>query len=58
LTITQQFVTDRYVLKKPTPVAVEIAKKEPPSSEPEKPGKKKSSSPKSGEKPTGKSKKS
>jgi len=58
LTITQQFVTDRYVLKKPTPVAVEIAKKEPPSSEPEKPGKKKSSSPKSGGKPTGKSKKS
>jgi YidC/Oxa1 family membrane protein insertase len=57
LTITQQFVTDRYVLPPPKTGTTEIAKTDPPSSGPNKPGKKKSSSPQAG-KSTGKSKKS
>ena len=60
LTITQQFVTDRYVLPPKKPGTTEIAKTDPSSSgteKPDKPGKKKSSSQQAG-KPTGKSKKS
>ena len=57
LTITQQFVTDRYVLPPKKPGTTEIAKTDPASSGPEKPGKKKSSSPQAG-KSAGKSKKS
>ncbi len=51
LTITQQFVTDRYVLPPKKPGTTEIAKADPASSGPEKPdksGKKKPSSPQSG----------
>ena len=59
LTITQQFVTDRYVLPLPKPGTMEVAKTDTSSGpdKPDKPGKKKPSSPQSG-KPTGKSKKS
>jgi YidC/Oxa1 family membrane protein insertase len=60
LTITQQFVTDRYVLPPKKPGTTEIAKTDHLSSgneKPEKPGKKKPSSQQAG-KPTGKSKKS
>ena len=60
LTITQQFVTDRYVLPPKKPGTTEIVKADPASSGPEKPdksGKKKPSSQQAG-KPTGKSKKS
>jgi len=60
LTITQQFVTDRYVLPPKKPGTTEIAKADPSSSgneKPDKPGKKKLSSQQAG-KPTGKSKKS
>ena len=60
LTITQQFVTDRYVLPPKKPGTTEIAKTDPPTSgneKPDKPGKKKPSSQQAG-KPTGKSKKS
>jgi hypothetical protein len=60
LTITQQFVTDRYVLPPKKPGTTEIAKTDPSSSgneKPDKPGKKKFSSQQAG-KPTGKSKKS
>lgn len=56
LTITQQFVTDRYVLPPPKTGTTEVAKTDT-SSGPDKPGKKKPSSPQSS-KPTGKSKKS
>jgi YidC/Oxa1 family membrane protein insertase len=48
LTITQQFVTDRYVLPPPKPGTTEIAKTDQSSSGPDKPGKKKPSSPQSG----------
>jgi YidC/Oxa1 family membrane protein insertase len=51
LTIAQQFVTDRYVLPPKKPGTTEVAKTDPvlPSPEkPDKPGKKKSSSPQSG----------
>jgi len=48
LTITQQFVTDRYVLPAPKPGTTEIAKTDPESSGPDKSGKKKPSSPSSG----------
>ncbi|MDH5563798.1 MAG: membrane protein insertase YidC [Nitrospirota bacterium] len=48
LTITQQFVTDRYVLPPPKPGTTEIAKTDQSSSSPDKPGKKKPSSPQSG----------
>ena len=60
LTITQQFVTDRYVLPPPKPGTTEIAKTDESSSgneKPDKPGKKKSSPQQAG-KPSGKSKKS
>ena len=60
LTITQQFVTDRYVLPPKKPGTTEIAKTDSPTSgneKPDKPGKKKPSSQQAG-KPTGKSKKS
>jgi YidC/Oxa1 family membrane protein insertase len=60
LTITQQFVTDRYVLPPPKPGTTDIAKTKSPSSGSEnadKPGKKKSSSQQGG-KSSGKSKKS
>ena len=59
LTITQQFVTDRYVLPPVKPGTTEVAKTNSSSSGPQsdKPGKKKSSSPQAG-KPSGKSKKS
>lgn len=60
LTITQQFITDRYVLPPPKPGTTDVAKTQSPSSEsdkPDKPGKKKSSSQQSG-KTSGKSKKS
>jgi YidC/Oxa1 family membrane protein insertase len=60
LTITQQFVTDRYVLPPKKPGTTEIAKTDPPTSgneKPDKPGKKKPSSQQAG-KSTGKSKKS
>ena len=60
LTITQQFVTDRYVLPPKKPGTTEIVKADPASSGPEKPeksGKKKPSSQQAG-KSTGKSKKS
>ena len=50
LTITQQFVTDRYVLPPPKPGTTEVAKTDTSSGpeKPDKPGKKKSSPPKSG----------
>ncbi len=50
LTITQQFVTDRYVLPPPKPGTTEVAKTDPSSGpeKPDKPGKKKPSSPQSG----------
>ena len=51
LTITQQFVTDRYVLPPKKPGTTEVAKTDSPSSgheKPDKPGKKKSSSQQSG----------
>jgi len=51
LTITQQFVTDRYVLPPKKPGTTEIAKTDPGSpgpEKPDKPGKKKASSPQSG----------
>ena len=50
LTITQQFVTDRYVLPPPKPGTTEVAKTDPSpgSDKPDKPGKKKSSSQQSG----------
>ena len=60
LTITQQFVTDRYVLPPKKPGTTEIAKTDPSSSgndKPDKPGKKKPSS-QQARKPIGKSKKS
>ncbi len=59
LTITQQFVTDRYVLPPPKPGTTEVAKTDtsPGPEKPDKPGKKKSSSQQPG-KQTGKSKKS
>jgi YidC/Oxa1 family membrane protein insertase len=60
LTITQQFVTDRYVLPPKKPGTTEMAKTDPSPAGPEKPdkpGKKKSSSPQAG-KSAGKSKKS
>ena len=60
LTITQQFVTDRYVLPPKKPGTTEIAKTDPSPSgneKPSKPGKKKPSAPQAG-KPTGKTKKS
>ena len=59
LTITQQFVTDRYVLPPVKPGTTEVAKTNSSSSGPQsdKPGKKISSSPQAG-KPSGKSKKS
>jgi len=60
LTITQQFITDRYVLPPPKPGTTDVAKTQSPSSEsdkPDKPEKKKSSSQQSG-KTSGKSKKS
>ena len=59
LTITQQFVTDRYVLPPPKPGTTEVAKADtsPGPEKPDKPGKKKSSSQSSG-KSSGKSKKS
>jgi YidC/Oxa1 family membrane protein insertase len=48
LTITQQFVTDRYVLPPKKPGTTEIAKTDPVLPSPEKPGKKKPSVPQSG----------
>lgn len=60
LTITQQFVTDRYVLPPKKPGTIEIAKTDsssPGNGKPDKPGKKKLPSQQAG-KPTGKSKKS
>jgi len=54
LTITQQFVTDRYVLPPKKPGTTEIAKADPASpgpEKPDKPGKKKASSPQSGKSP-------
>ena len=48
LTITQQFVTDRYVLPPPKPGTTEIVKTDQSSSGPDKTGKKQPSSPQSG----------